>query len=110
MELSGKVYVGDVGTLIRIDMQEPLDDLEDISLHVKKPDGTVVTWGAVPVPTPSEAWEETVVQKDGNYLEYIIQEGDVDISGDYLVQPQGTIKDWTGSGYTTQFTVYELFK
>jgi hypothetical protein len=109
MEVKDKVYVGDVGTVIRMDMQESLTLLEDYCLHVKKPDGTLVTWGATPVPTPSEEWRDTVASVSGNYIEYIIQEGDLDIPGDYLIQPYGTIGIWTGSGLTATLTVHDNF-
>ena len=102
MAVQEKVYVDDIGTLIRINMQESLTELEsDVFLYVKKPNGNIVTWGEV---------VENPVTISGDYLEYIIADGDLDIAGDYIIQPYGTINDWIGRGTTTQFTVYGLFK
>jgi hypothetical protein len=96
--MNEKVFVGDVGTVIRIDMQEALTNLTGEELHVRKPDKTSVVWEGVGL---------TI---NGNYLEYIILEGDIDQAGDYLISPYGTIGIWTGHGETAKMVVDEIYQ
>jgi hypothetical protein len=96
--MNEKVFVGDVGTLIRIDMQESLTSLASYALHVRKPDKTTVSWSGVGL------------VKNGDYLEYTILSGDLNVAGDYLIQPYGTIGAWTGHGDTVRLIVDEQFQ
>ncbi len=80
------VYVGDVGTEIIINMQTDLLSATNLSLNIKKPDGSTTSW----VPTVYNT----------KYLRYIIQSGDLSIQGKYSVQPSLTIGSWSGLGET----------
>jgi hypothetical protein len=93
--MSEKVYVGDIGTIIEIDMQENISTATELKLKVRKPDGTQVEW------TPSIYGT--------NYLRYTLQVGDLDMAGTYALQPYMTIGTWTGRGDTVSFTVYDYF-
>lgn len=87
----GKIYRGDVGTEILINMQTDLTSATGIVLVVKKPDDTVVNW----IPT---------VQND-EYLKYTVVSGDLNLKGDYTIQANLTIGSWTGSSTICNFSV-----
>lgn len=90
-----KVYVGDVGTVLYIDLQEVITGATGLALYVKKPDRSIVTW------TPSV---------DGTQkLKYTAQSGDFDMVGKYYIQPRLILSGWTGRGNTIVLEVFELF-
>lgn len=91
--MPGKIYVGDVGTEILIDLQEDISMATDHILFVKKPDGSFVQWIAE--------------VHDGQYLKYVCQEGDLDHKGTYKIQPKISIAGWSGLGETVSFKVYD---
>lgn len=91
-----KVYVGDVGTIILIDLQEVISAATDLSFQVKKPDKSVVVW------TPSI---------DGTMkLKYTILSGDLNVVGKYVIQPKLTLGGWVGRGNSVELIVYPLFE
>ena len=92
----GRVYVGDIGTIIEIDMQQDISTATSVALYVKKPDTTEVTW--------------TPTVYNNNYLRYTLVSGDVDIAGVYKIQPYVEFTDWKGMGNTVEFTVYEKYQ
>jgi long-subunit fatty acid transport protein len=96
MTIEGKVYVGDVGTEIKVDMQESMSGATDITFEVKKPSGEEKTWSGVEIVETTK-------------LKYTIQSGDLDVSGTYKVQPKLTLGAWIGKGYTVSFRVYEKY-
>ena len=93
--MSNKIYVGDVGTTILVDMGEDISSATNLALEVKKPDGSIVEW----VPTVS----------DKNFLKYIIKAGDLTLEGTYTINPKLTLGDWSGRGDTTLFVVSGQF-
>jgi len=96
MATEEKVYVGDVGTEIKIDMQEAMAGATDITFEVRNPNNEEKAWSGI-----------TIVET--TKLKYIIQAGDLNIVGNYKVQPKLTIGAWTGKGLTVTFRVYEKY-
>lgn len=90
-----RVYAGDIGTLIDVDLGEDITLATNISLSVKKPDGKVVTW--------SPSLQGTTA------LRYVLQAGDVDLAGIYFIQPKLTLGTWSGSATAIQLTVYPAY-
>lgn len=86
-----KIYRGDVGTQIVIYMAANIVSATNLSIDVRKPSGITETW------TP------TIFENDK--LKYVIQNGDLDESGIYSVQPKMTLSGWTGSGAALSFRV-----
>lgn len=93
--MPGKIYVGDIGTEILVDLQEDISMAMEHVLLVKKPDGTEDQWA-------------TSIHND-RYLKYICQVGDLDQKGKYKIQPQIVISGWKGLGETVKLIVYEKF-
>lgn len=96
MAIEGKVYVGDVGTEIKVDMQESMSGASNRTFEVKKPSGEEKTWSGVEIVETTK-------------LKYTIQDGDLDVPGIYRIQPKLTIGAWIGKGYTVSFRVYEKY-
>jgi hypothetical protein len=92
---TNKIYIGDIGTLISVNMGEDISAAEDVVFKVKKPDNTEVEWAA-------EIGDDDV-------LEYTVAEGDLDQAGVYYINPHLTLGDWTGSGDTVKFTVLNKY-
>ena len=90
--MSGKIYVGDIGTEILIDMQEDISMATEHDLLVKKPDGSIVEWPATTI---------------NNNLKYICKGGDLDQKGTYKIQPKIKVNGWSGLGETVSFQVYD---
>lgn len=94
-----KHYVGEVGGDVIIDMQEDLTGATNVSMLIKKPDGTTVTWTA------------SLYTEGGhtNFLKHAIIAGDLDQAGKYEAHPVLTLSTWTGKGKTVSFIVYDLY-
>lgn len=92
-----KVYVGSVGTEILADTKLPLAGAT-VSLLVMKPNGVEVTWDG-------EIYNTTCVR-------HTTADKDLDVSGDYRVQPQILSADesWKIPGATGTFHVYNKFE
>jgi hypothetical protein len=105
---TNKIYIGDIGTLISVNMGEDISAAEDIVFKVKKPDNAEVEWDA-------EIGDEDIVLKAGEilkageYFKYVSKEGDLDQAGVYYINPHLTLGDWIGSGDTVKFTVLNKF-
>lgn len=91
-----KYYVGDIGTLVLVDIGTDITLATECAIYVKKPNGTRVTWVA------SISGEEEI--------QYIIQDGDWDLPGIYTIQSYIVTPSWSGRGTTATFTVYSDFK
>jgi len=94
--MSEKVYVGDIGTIIEIDMQENISTATDQRLDIKKPDGTETVW--------------TVTIYNSTYLRHTIATLELDLKGVYHIQPYMKIGTWTGRGNTVNLTVHDHFE
>jgi len=89
-----KVYVGDVGTHILVDMGKNIVGATNTSLRVMKPDGTTVTWDAAVFGT--------------RHLEVVSELTTFDIPGLYKIYPKLTIGAWTGYGDPVRLEVESL--
>lgn len=94
-----KHYVGEVGTNIIIDCGKTITEATNVSISVKKPDGTLATRSAVIYSIAG------VVR----YLRHTTVTGDLDQSGLYEVQAVLTLGGWTGRGETANFVVFDTF-
>ena len=95
--MSNKVYLGDIGTILRLDTNVDLTDVLVTKIKAMKPDGTTV------VEYDAEVHGTTEVQ-------YIFALGDIDQTGVWLVQAYIEINDWKGLGETAEFTVYPAYE
>lgn len=94
--MANKIYVGDLGLEIIIDMHEDISEATTYEMLVLK-DGTEVTWAAS-------------IYND-RYLRYITAAVDLDVAGTYFIQgnllfPGG----WSGLGETVTFVVNKKWK
>ena len=94
--MSNKIYIGDVGLEIIIDMQADISAATTHDMKVYK-NGEEVTWAASIY--------------NINYLRYVTATDDLDVAGTYYVQgylvfPLG----WSGRGETVNFTVHKKWK
>ena len=98
MATETKMYVGDIGTIWRIDTGEYVSGASTTQFFVKKPDGTEVTW-------------EATIESDLHTLKYVIADGDYDQAGTYsahaYVEFTG-VGQWTGELF--KFKVYDRWK
>lgn len=95
----GKIYVGDVGTTIRVSTSYDLTNVTLAQLRFRKPDGSDM----VKVATVKSPATEGI-------LEYTTVADDLDDAGHWLVQPR--IVESDGSihlGSTARFTVNEQY-
>jgi hypothetical protein len=88
--MADKMYVGDIGTIIRVDTEADLTNSTTRQIKVKKPDGTTADW--------------TATLYDTTKIQYTIQSGDFDQAGNYqahayVILPSGT---WRGEHFTFQ--------
>jgi len=95
MSTEERSYVGDVGTIVKIDMQETITGATGLIFNVRKPNGDEVVW------TPSIDGTEK--------LKYTVVEGDFNVPGVYKIQPELTLGTFSGKGYTARFTVYRKY-
>lgn len=80
------VFVGDVGTVIKLDTGTDLTSATALKIKVKKPNGTEVEWTA---------------SQDANnpkVMTYTIQSGDLDQSGTWKLQAYVEFPTWQGRG------------
>jgi hypothetical protein len=86
------IHAGDVGTKIRIvpDDGTSLSGATDVQLRLKKPSNEVITRDAAIV--------------DGA-VEYITEEGDIDLAGKWALQAYVDLTTWRGSSKIVFVTV-----
>lgn len=74
-------YVGEHGRTIEVETGQDLSGyaLGDLSLQVKKPDGTQVTWAAA---------SRKDGEKSSSIIVYNLQDGDLNMRGNFIVQSQ----------------------
>lgn len=84
----GIPHVGDIGTLISLDVGESIATATVAKLVVKKPSGATVVWVGSPNATA---------------IEYTVIASDLDEEGDWTVQGYVEMPSW--SGYSTVATM-----
>ena len=93
-----RVFIGDVGTMIRLDTCQDVSTGTDLKIYYKKPiSGTIGSWTA------------TLDSVDNNKIYYITQSGDLDEKGTWLFRSSLTLGSWSGSGCTAELEVYDPF-
>jgi hypothetical protein len=97
MPSNEKVIIGDVGTLVEIDMQDNITGATSISFEVLKPDGSEVVW------TP-------IVINGLTFLRYTVQSGDWDQEGEFKIHPKLTLGGFTGRGNPVTIEVYRKWE
>ena len=83
--MANKPYIGDIGTIIEIDMGEDISFASLVELHVKKSGSGALA-----------KWVGTIY--NNNFIRYTTIEGDFDQSGVYLINPYIEIGSWKGYG------------
>lgn len=103
-----KTYIGDVGTIIRVNVGVNLYNVVKTSdgatgddplprFEVTKPDGNIVEWQA------------EVEDTANGILYYEIANGDLDMAGNYKLQAKVKLGSDVWYGATATFKVYERF-
>ena len=91
-----KIYLGDRGTLFTVDVGCDITAATALSLEVRKPDGTKVSWtGSI---------------SGTNAIQYTIQNGNLDQAGTWRLQAKVTIGTDVWLGETTSFEVFQAFR
>ena len=94
--MSGKVYVGDVGTQIILDCGQDISAATAISIEVKKPNGGTASWAAAANGTNAIS----CFTGGANALT---------LAGTWLLQAKVTLPSGTWRGETAQLVVYATF-
>lgn len=92
--MADKVYINEIGKILKLDTGINVDAATAQSVFVNKPDGTTASWGASII--------------DSNYVQHTTGEGDLDQSGTYRVQAVVTVGGIQRKGNTARFTVYPI--
>lgn len=92
----GKVYLGDFGTLIDLDVGEDVSAATELRIQALKPDGTTVV-----------AWIPALIGE--TILRYPLATGDLDQTGTWKFQAKVTNSDGVWYGETAPLRVYPLF-
>ena len=108
-----KIYVGAVGVVVTLGIDQDLTLSTKREIWVKKPDGSEVAWTA-DIATEREDTDTgdmiPLTPADG-YLEYITDDDDLDRAGDYAIQ---AYVEWGAAsnhpGKTVMMEVHEKFK
>lgn len=82
---TNEVFKGDVGTILRFDVGVDSSSIQLAKILVRKPDNTLLEWNATPVSNSTK-------------IEYIVREGDFNMSGIWKLQPYIELSDWKGYG------------
>lgn len=92
-----KPYIGDIGTLIEVEVEADLSATAVRRIDVTKPDGT------------TEQWDAAVKSGDSSVLQYTIASGDFDVAGVWYGQ---VYVEWDASnhwhGRTFSFELFPL--
>ena len=95
--MGNTVYIDDIGTEVVLDTGVDITSATTHVIAVKKPGATsTLEW-------PAEIFETTK-------LKYIVQGGDIDVAGDYLLMAKVVLPGWSGHGSAVAMTVSELWE
>ena len=92
----GKVYVGDIGTIIKLDTGEDLAQATVKRIKYTMPDGSEGFWSG-------EVVETTKIQ-------HTVASGELSLAGEWLFQAYIELPSWRGHGETSSYTIYDLWK
>ncbi len=91
-----KPYVGDIGTLIQLDVGEALATATAQTIEARRPDGTTVSWAG------------TVV--DATKVQYTTVAGTLNMPGEWRLQARVTLPSGTWLGEVATVTVYSAWQ
>lgn len=92
--MGGVIYVGDVGTEIRLDIGQ--EGATNASIEWMKPGGITGSWPAI---------------VHGTEVTYRVEEGDLDVPGAYRLQAKAELHGgWRGLGETAVIHISPRFK
>lgn len=91
-----KVYVGDTGTAIELDVGVSLAAATAQSIEARRPDGTTVSWAA------------TVV--DGTKVRFITLADTLNQAGEWKLQARVVLPSGTWTGEAVALRVFRLFE
>ena len=94
--MAGKSFVGDIGTIITLNVGANVVSATERLIKVKKPSGTEVDW--------------TASQYKTNSIRYTIVDGDFNEEGTYTVQAYVVMPTWEGLGEVAEFTIFGKWK
>lgn len=92
-----KIYKGDEGTVLEVDVGEDISTATTTELKVLKPDGAPATWVG------------SVNGLVNTQIDYTIVNGDLDQAGKYRLQAYVVTVAWDGRGETVELMVYDEF-
>jgi hypothetical protein len=90
-----KIYIGDIGTQIKLDCGQDISTATTKQIQYKKPDGTTGAWTAT---------IDTL-----RYLTFTTVLGTLDQAGVWQLQAYIVMPTWTGHGETADMIVFNLF-
>ena len=90
-----KMYVGDIGTTLILDVGVTVASATSYMFKVQKPDNITYDWTCTTNSTTS--------------FKYATKAGDFNQGGIYHLQAYATYPDWSGRSETIHFEVYDLF-
>ena len=93
--MSGKIYKGDYGVVIRVDTKINLTGVTSQLLRVSKPDGREVVWSCA-VESPATS----------GFVTYTTVSGDLDVSGTYKLYAEVLFASAKYLGEVATFRVY----
>ncbi len=94
---NNKIYINDIGTIIKLNAGSDISTATVLKFKVIKPDKTTDIWDAE-------------LDEENNYLaNYTTVDDDLDQKGEYKIQLYVEMPEWKGHGETNTFRVYELF-
>ena len=88
-----KIHKDDVGTKIILDVGTDVSTATDLRIVYKKPNGV------------SGYWPAQLDPEDPTKIYYIVQEGDLDVVGVWIVQAYVEMPSWKGHGTEAKFNV-----
>ena len=95
--MARKMYVGDVGTKIILDIGVPTDGLSGAIFSVLKKVGQApAAWPAMPYGTTE--------------LIHTVGEGEYDVAATYKLQAEVNTGTWSGRSETVEFRIYSHFE
>jgi len=92
-----KVYKPDIGTVISLNTGQVITGATALSIEVQKPSGATASWaGAIGADTKS--------------VEHTLVSGELDETGDYILQAKLTLGGGTWRGESVKMEVRDVFK
>ena len=80
------LFIGDIGTKLQFDIGIDSSLVTKAHVNAKNPAGATKAWVATPIPQTT-------------MIEYVLQSGDIDVAGSWMLQLHITTAGW--SGYAT---------